>query len=268
MSWTTTFAIGVLAMTAVGTRGARAAGTPAAVAAALRGDLQWFTDAELAHDEATLMEMLNREDGDHGLNALGAAVTVDNEELAKRILALGGDAEAEDHDGHTPLHRAVVTGKLNMIRLLKEHGVDVKQVARDGFAPLHRASWGSSEARAEIVRFLIRECEEDVDRLDVHGLTAAFRAVDHGNVFMLKVLIELGADVNFLNKRGDSMLATAVRKQNVEIVQALLDANADVTKEDSKGRNLRKLAKQLRSKKVLDLISQAYASATSSGAEL
>ena len=100
------------------------------------------------------------------------------------------------------------------------------------------------------------------------AMSATFRAVDRENAFMLKILLELGADPNFANKRGDSLLATAVRKQNAELVSMLLEANADVTKEDSKGRNLRKLAKQLRSKKVLNLISEAYASAMGSAAEL
>ena len=109
------------------------------------------------------------------------------------------------------------------------------------------------------------ECGANVDELDAMGFTAAYRAVEHRNNVMLRVLLELGANPNSENKRGDSMLATAVRKQKVETVETLLDFEADVMKRDSKGRNLRKLAKQLRSKRVLEIISQAYAKAERGG---
>ena len=258
----------MLASAAMFSRVARAVSMPAAVTAAVKGDLAWFDDAALAYDEEELRAMLDRQESDHGYGALATAVMRGDEATAKKVLSMGADARSEDHEGHTPMSMAAVSGKLNMVKLLREHGVDAGARGRDGFTALQRATWGETEAHAEVVRYLVRECGMDVDETDAMGVSATFRAVDRENAFMLKILLELGADPNFANKRGDSLLATAVRKQNAELVSILLEANADVTKEDSKGRNLRKLAKQLRSKKVLNLISEAYASAMGSAAEL
>lgn len=252
---------------AVGRAAALPGPTPA-VGAAMRGDVEFFDDLALAHEPEVVMEYLNKEEPDHGLNALAAAVAVNQEAAARKILSLGGDAEAEDHDGHTPINRAANMGRVNMVKLLREHGVDVSKAARDGFTPLHRATWGQTEAHSDVVRYLVQDCRVSVDQLDATGVTAAFRAVDRENLVMLNLLLELGANPDFTSKRGDSLLALAIRKQNVEAVEVLLKANADVTREDSKGRNLRKLAKQLRSKKVLELISNAYAAATRSASEL
>jgi len=245
-----------------------ALGPTPAVAAAMRGDVAFFDDLAVAHEPEVVVEYLNREEPDHGLNAFGAAVAVNQEAVARKILSLGVDAEAEDHDGHTPVNRAANMGLVNMVKLLHEHGVDVSKAARDGFTPLHRATWGDTEAHAGVVRYLVEECGVNVDQLDASGVTAAFRAIERNNLTMLNLLLELGANPDFTNKRGDSLLALAIRRQNVESIEALLRANADVTREDSKGRNLRKLAKQLRSKKVLHLISNAYAAAMDSAAEL
>ena len=185
--------------------------------------------------------------------------------MVDKILSIGGDPEIEDHDGHTVVNIVAALGNVELMRLFHERGVNVLTLSRDGFTPLQRAAWGKTAGHADVVRYLVGECGANVDELDAMGFTAAYRAVEHRNNVMLRVLLELGANPNSENKRGDSMLATAVRKQKVETVETLLEFEADVMKRDSKGRNLRKLAKQLRSKRVLEIISQAYAKAERGG---
>ena len=51
-------------------------------------------------------------------------------------------------------------------------------------------------------------------------------AVHCGNVEIVKVLIEAGADVN--TTKPESLLVTAVRDNKVEIVKVLINAGADV----------------------------------------
>lgn len=234
--------------------------TPRAVTAVMRDDLGFFDDAERAHGADDLKELLDARESDRGYTAVMVAVLERRERALERLLELGADATIDDHDGHTPVNAAALMGDIAALKTLRAHGVDVRNLARDGFSPLHRASWGGAEAHESAVRYLVEECGVDVDQRDVSGGNALFRALERDNVFMVEVLLKLGADPNFKTKRGDSLLATAVRKQNAKAVSRLLDAGADVMVNDSKGRNLRKLAKRLRSKKVLELISNAYSS--------
>ena len=135
-------------------RVARAHGVPAAVTAAVRGDLAWFDDAALAYDEEELKTMLDRQESDHGYGALATAVARGDETTAKKVLSMGADARSEDHEGHTPMDMAAVSGKVSMVKLLREHGVDAGARARDGFTALQRATWGQTDAHAEVVRYL------------------------------------------------------------------------------------------------------------------
>ena len=142
----------MLASAAMFSRVARAVSMPAAVTAAVKGDLAWFDDAALAYDEEELRAMLDRQESDHGYGALATAVMRGDEATAKKVLSMGADARSEDHEGHTPMSMAAVSGKLNMVKLLREHGVDAgrararrihgaaaRDVGRDGGARGGRA---------------------------------------------------------------------------------------------------------------------------------
>lgn len=64
----------------------------------------------------------------------------------------------------------------------------------------------------EVVWYFVCECGMDVDEMDVMGMSVMFRVVDCENMFMLKILLEFGADLNFANKRGDSLFVMVVCK--------------------------------------------------------
>ena len=113
--------------------------------------------------------MLDRQESDHGYGALATAVARGDEATAKKVLSMGADARSEDHEGHTPMSMAAVSGKVSMVKLLREHGVDAGARGRDGFTALQRATWGETEAHAEVVRYLVRECGMDVDETDAMG---------------------------------------------------------------------------------------------------
>ena len=59
---------------------------------------------------------------------------------------------------------------------------------------MQRAAWGKTAGHADVVRYLVGECGANVDELDAMGFTAAYRAVEHRNNVMLRVLLELGRE--------------------------------------------------------------------------
>jgi len=242
--------------------GTRAQGPPSAVVAAMKNDLKFFDDAAIAREGDDLKEFINRADHDHGRTAVMMATIYGHHELLDKLLTLGADGKALDHEGHSAVDAAATLGSIEALNILKNHGLDLWSQSRDGFTPLHRTSWGTNETHLAAVKYLVEECLVDVNTPDSSGRPATVLAVERGNVAVLKQLLDLGAKVEHMNKRGDSLLTIAVRKQHAETVDLLLKRGANVLVTDSKGRNLRKLAKLLRSKEILKLISDAYAEAT------
>ena len=113
---------------------ALAQGVPGPVAAAMRGDLSWFDDAQLAYEGDELRALVNRQESDHGYTAprrrrAGTPTVVD------KILSIGGDPEIEDHDGHTVVNIVAALGNVELMRLFHERGVNVLTLSRDGFTP-------------------------------------------------------------------------------------------------------------------------------------
>jgi len=245
----------------------RAHNTPQPVVAAMNNDAKYFDDAALARGEEDFLEHINMGDHDNGRTAVIMATVYGHDELLDKLLTLGADGAALDHDGNGALEFAASMGSVKMLKVLKKHGYLSAQ-SRDGFTALHRASWGRNETHLEALKFLVEECGVDADELNSSGMPATFTAVEHRNVASLKQLIELGASANAMNRRGDTLLTLAVRKQDAKAVEILLNHGANVLALDSKGRNMRKLAKLLRSKEVLKLISDAYAKASKDHDEL
>lgn len=60
------------------------------------------------------------------------------ENIAKLILKFGGNVQAKNNFGWTPLQHAIVAGKLNVAKLyIKASGSDVNTVNKDGLTPMH-----------------------------------------------------------------------------------------------------------------------------------
>ena len=62
----------------------------------------------------------------------------DGVRVAKLLLARGVDANIRDNDERTPLHVASGYGKLEIVRLLLDHGANVDAMDAVGQTPLHQ----------------------------------------------------------------------------------------------------------------------------------
>jgi ankyrin repeat protein len=176
----------------------------------------------------------------------------------KRIVASDPRAvDAEDRYRWRPLFHAALRRRRAVVRFLLEHGADVS--ARDGFA-LHFA--GEVPANKPVVRMLLdhgalssyarprsaahREFLEAVflgdarraasilrkspklaRQRDGRGYTALHRAAQHGDVPVMRLLIDHGADVNALSRNGQNVLYCAAGHGHLSAVRLLLARGAD-----------------------------------------
>ena len=110
-----------------------------------------------------------------------------------------------------------------MVKLLIEHGGDVKAVDEKQRTALHYAVWRNPSL--DVIRVLV-EAGAVVDAHDDVRFTPLHYAASQ-NPSTVKILISFGAKVNHLNKMGWSTLFMAASWNQREAVIALCNAGAD-----------------------------------------
>lgn len=117
-----------------------------------------------------------------------AVVGGDYDETA-RLLDQGANIEAKDPgSGASPLHYAVMKGRMKIIDLLLSRGADVNSRTRNGTTPLHTAAL---YARKEVAERLL-EAKADVNARSQSGATALALAAAAKNWPIVEMLREHG----------------------------------------------------------------------------
>ena len=184
------------------------------------------------HDNLSMVKTLL----EHGASVNDNSVDVDGNtplDLAAKsetMQALFKDIDdIKNKDGRTPLHIACVCGNLGRIKLLIKHGarVNVKDI-RDS-TPLSLAVLHN---HISIVSALVSEfgCDPN-DGLSLHT------ACEHGNMTIVKTLMEVGANVNDKDVDGNTPLHLSARNKKNETMQTLLrDFKSDLNIKNKEGR--------------------------------
>ena len=146
------------------------------------------------------------------------------------LLAAGGDVEARDEGGRTPLMTAASTGLAEAIEVLLAAGAS--PAARDavGRTPLHHAALGRDETTAALA---LLEAGAEVDAPDDAAATPLALAVERGLGAVQDALLEAGASPARLAS-GQALLLAA-RRGEASRVSALLAVGADPDARDRSG---------------------------------
>ena len=125
------------------------------------------------------------------------------------------NVNSDDDEGLTPLHFAAADhGRVEVARVLLEHGANVDAEDKKGRTPLHEAA--------------------DYRRVNVdYGRVKGYVG---GKVEIIRVLLEHGANVGAQDNEGRTPLHVAAKYAKVEVVRLLLEHGADVGAEDNEGR--------------------------------
>jgi len=225
-----------------------AAGVPALAqdihAAAEAGDVARVS--ELLASEPDLVGGKN----ENGLTPMHLAARRGHTEVVQLLLDNGAALEETDNRGFTALLYAASSGNLDLVRLLVERGAVVDVVVpmpqtrevdrRTNTETITKEDQGITAAdvafqhefqrgQAEMTRYLVSHgAVLDPNTPMMRGIGKLDFAVSSGNVDMVRLLIELGADVNAATAYPLSALFNASYKGHSEIVRLLLDAGADV----------------------------------------
>jgi ankyrin repeat protein len=121
-----------------------------------------------------------------GFTALHYAAFFNHPSLAEYLLQAGASVNAVSRNNMKvmPLHSAVATGAVEVVRLLIAHGADVNARQQDEFTPLHGAA-------------------------------------ENGNIEIVQMLLAANASVNSRKEGGITPLGIAEEKQREEVITLL-----------------------------------------------
>ena len=141
-----------------------------------------------------------------GQTLLHSACRRQNMALAKSLIADGFDVNQMDHEGRTPIHMAIRTRDLNLVKFLVTNKAILKPVKK---------LWAYKTKFVPVIH----------------------EAIDYDDPAIISYLISNGADLNALDLSGLNAIALATkRKRSNETLMELIEAKSDPTLPDKSGR--------------------------------
>jgi ankyrin repeat protein len=174
---------------------------------------------------------------DSGMTALSNAAYYGHPTVVETLLQVHGiDANAANHEGHSPLFFAAMRGNRSVVRkLLLSRLVDISCKDKDGLTPLSWAiknrleeiaqllldegkivvtsqdMWTAVEGTLTLVGLLLNADDGDFSGTNKHGQTVLHKAVWQGNEALVRTLVRSGKiDLHVRDVTGRSALATAL----------------------------------------------------------
>ena len=167
---------------------------------------------------------------------LVTAVTEQDTQTARALLAEGVDVNAPAVDGSTALHWAVHRGAHELVDLLIDAGADVTVANRYGVRPL---SLASVNGNADVIEALL-EAGANPNTSLPGGETALMTAARTGVAAAIRILVAHGADVNARDEvHGQTAMMWAAARGNAEAIHVLAEVGGDVharTEREGRGR--------------------------------
>ena len=159
------------------------------------------------------------------------------------IIDKGGDPNARNANGETPIFNAVKSDSGATIRTLLSGSGDKKADvnARDflGNTALHSCiRWGSANATNALISYdNLSNGRKLINARNLAGKTALHDAARNGNLEFANALLASGADVNAIDETGKTALTDAIQGNRAEAVKLLLDRGSSPVMQDMYGRN-------------------------------
>jgi ankyrin repeat protein len=173
--------------------------------------------------------------------ALTDAISNKEVAIAKRLIEAGASPNAQNRDGDSVLHLAMIHDDQASYSALLAHGADLHLPDALGFIGIHCAA--QSEHPFYLREALAHGGEADFPiQADVPiqgqynaGKTPLFSAIERKRTESVRLLIAAGAHVNHQDADGDTPVLVAVRSSMYAEAQLLLERGADPKRANKAG---------------------------------
>ncbi len=126
--------------------------------------------------------------------------------------------DAQDINGRTPLHKAVISAHLDIVQYLVAQGADWRAMDKQSKTPLDEAIENNY---LEIVQYLIEEKRIDLNASYSIGQSLLERAALSGHLRIVKYLLTQDADLLLNNKFDFDFLNTLALKDHFSLIEYL-----------------------------------------------
>ncbi len=157
------------------------------------------------------------------------------------LIENGAYANATDDLGDTALHFACWKGYLEVVKILLKHNADLNIQSSSGQTPLMLAVIHN---HPEIVKILLKNNANVNLKTKLGWQTALMQASAKGNIDVVTLLLQKGADVNEIDINGKSAIQIANESGFSEIAQILNNAGSKAVAKSSKEGTFRKILKK------------------------
>ncbi|CAF1291486.1 unnamed protein product [Adineta ricciae] len=184
---------------------------------------------------------LNAQNRD-GQTPLHDAILCDNYSFAQYLLQHNCDVSLTNKDGNTPLHLVARDDNIRMYKLLMKYAhLDLTLMNKMGKTPLHLAC---ANEKANVAALLINKMDtEELNLLDIQGRTPLHECAENINGVLARYLIRHGADENAKDLRQNTVLHLTAEKGNIELIRTLIkSSNVDINQLNADGQSPLSLA--------------------------
>jgi ankyrin repeat protein len=154
-----------------------------------------------------------------------SAANVGDLPQVERLLQQGVKVDGRDKSGKTPLHYAVQSKNVKVVRLLIQHGADVNATTFGNVTPLMLSvdmAFGDPDIAMELLR-----AGANVKVQDTNGDSALLIATTESSYQVMEAMLDKGANPNAQGLGGQTPLHWAATNAMVDRVKLLLDHGAD-----------------------------------------
>jgi ankyrin repeat protein len=148
-------------------------------------------------------------------------------ELVELLLDAGADPNATGPDGRTPHQLAARRGRVDLVRLLGQHGGETGASEIDMFLAACLSA-DRPAAQSALDQRLVR-----MDQLDDEDRAVLFRAAEAGNAAAVELMLDLGFPIDARGDNGGTALHAAAYNGSAGVVRLLLARGADLQARDT-----------------------------------
>lgn len=129
------------------------------------------------------------------------------------------------------LQPAILKNDRTAVETLVNDGIDINMVCRDETA----LTFAIKNQKEEIALWLVAQPQCDITACNRHCRTPLFCAANCGNVALVEILLQKGANVDEEDFYGDTPLAASAWHDHANVAEMLISAGADINKRNKKG---------------------------------